>query len=884
MLFLPLLGWAEKDSLRQNDDLAGWIAKEKKKSQAFRNEGAYNTALASLDSLLGNLWRDPSSDEEKVQLAWVYANKGYIQAEMQGDFLLGKDSYLQALAIFDEISRSDYLVARHIYQPLANILTRLGENQQAGTLLNHFLEKAREIGDPAAIADACNDLGRVAMNENDPTRALGYFSDGIREANLSARHIGLLYSSMAEAELQVDQKDSAAAHAQLAVRVLEPAYRAEPSLLLQEYLAWAWLIYGQATLALNRTNEAQLALEKALSIFPDGHRVTAKIHLTMGLMHLQQEKGDRALESFQAALSILIPDPALKKGTAFNPDASALFAEVTLSEALAGKGRACRLLYQQNGDTNFLIQALDHYQLYFQCEENLRTHYLSQSSKLRLGQGWHSLAEEALEATFILFQQSENPHWAEVGYKLTERTRAIVLSESMRGLWGANQVLPGQSLMAREDSLALRELYLEDVIREESGLSEAEVRSLEEQIQVIRVKRQLVIEQIREEQPAYNRLRVQQGQIDLEALHRWLQDEKAELLEVFAGQKFLHVFRVRQGKVYWHRVETEQCNRAISKLEKALASPGMKAEEGFNQSSVALFRLLFEGQNSFPLPERLVVVPDGFLSRFPWEVLLTEKTNQSSWRSLPYLLKSTTLSYAPSARFLLRPFQSKANKSVLSIAPKFRGEMDIYLKESSSWARELAETWQGNSLTDEQANKATVFKEAGNYSILHFSSHAQADQELPGESYIMLAPGNKGDHEKLTVSELLRLNLQADLVTLMSCETGLGKYFEGEGMLSLARSFAWSGSRNTISALWRINHQASSHIMREFYAQLGQGVAMEEALRQAKLNYLSDEENDQAGVHPFYWSGTGVDRPNGRYHFSYPKSLPVEWSCGGICS
>jgi CHAT domain-containing protein len=106
----------------------------------------------------------------------------------------------------------------------------------------------------------------------------------------------------------------------------------------------------------------------------------------------------------------------------------------------------------------------------------------------------------------------------------------------------------------------------------------------------------------------------------------------------------------------------------------------------------------------------------------------------------------------------------------------------------------------------------------------------------------------------LYVNDLYNYQINADLVTLSACQTGFGKLQKGEGMLSLARGFNYAGVPSIVTTLWKINDQSTSEIMRSFYKNLSDGLSKKEALRQAKLNYLSS--NDDVFLrHPYYWSG-----------------------------
>ena len=103
----------------------------------------------------------------------------------------------------------------------------------------------------------------------------------------------------------------------------------------------------------------------------------------------------------------------------------------------------------------------------------------------------------------------------------------------------------------------------------------------------------------------------------------------------------------------------------------------------------------------------------------------------------------------------------------------------------------------------------------------------------------------------LQMGEIMRLLMNADLVTLSACSTGLGKLVSGEGILGLTRAFFYAGARNVTVSLWNVNDSATAELMKHFYQNLNRGVPKSEALRQAKLSLLHGP--NAAWRQPYFW-------------------------------
>jgi CHAT domain-containing protein len=110
----------------------------------------------------------------------------------------------------------------------------------------------------------------------------------------------------------------------------------------------------------------------------------------------------------------------------------------------------------------------------------------------------------------------------------------------------------------------------------------------------------------------------------------------------------------------------------------------------------------------------------------------------------------------------------------------------------------------------------------------------------------------------LTAKEIVReWELNADLVTLSACETGLGKTVRGEGYIGFAHAFFQAGARSMLVSLWKVEDEATALLMERFYRnRAGGAMTKAEALREAKLwlREQTDEQGNQPYAHPYYWS------------------------------
>jgi CHAT domain-containing protein len=154
-----------------------------------------------------------------------------------------------------------------------------------------------------------------------------------------------------------------------------------------------------------------------------------------------------------------------------------------------------------------------------------------------------------------------------------------------------------------------------------------------------------------------------------------------------------------------------------------------------------------------------------------------------------------------------------------------------------------------------QSTKTAFKNEGPRYNILHIATHAFANNKEPELSWLAFAnkdstlTNTQNDDGVLYAGEIYGLSLNAGLIVLSACETGVGKVIKGEGIMSLSRSLMYAGVSNIILSLWRVGDLDSKVLMIEFYKANISGKSYADALRTAKLSMLKKKSS------PKSWAG-----------------------------
>ncbi len=199
----------------------------------------------------------------------------------------------------------------------------------------------------------------------------------------------------------------------------------------------------------------------------------------------------------------------------------------------------------------------------------------------------------------------------------------------------------------------------------------------------------------------------------------------------------------------------------------------------------------------------------------------------------------------PNQALLMAPFASQ------------QGIFNTRLTKSADEINAIELYFNHDAYLDQDASKTAFLDKVATASIIHLATHASVHPENPLQSTIQFYEKENTDpiHTRLTLPEIYGLQLNADLVTLSACETGIGKEIKGKGLQSMANAFTHAGAASTLMSLWKVPDTETTSIMTNFYTYLDQGMSKDEALRQSKRAYLESNVDYPALQHPYYWAG-----------------------------
>jgi CHAT domain-containing protein len=326
--------------------------------------------------------------------------------------------------------------------------------------------------------------------------------------------------------------------------------------------------------------------------------------------------------------------------------------------------------------------------------------------------------------------------------------------------------------------------------------------------------------------------------ISRQELIKYLNKDTAIIEYMLAGdQLFIWLISTRgiEGRIV--RANNKQITTLVDEFRTLLQNYSTMEYVGRELSQLLISPIYDQAKNY----KRLAIIPHSSLHFLSFAALPVEDSFLLDHHSIFYMESATMFRY-------LRPRTKQAvEKTVLALGnPSLGKDNDLPFAEKE--AKSISRNYRNLSLAlNKLATESTFKSHAPNHDIIHIASHGVFNELSPIESKLMLV-ADKGEDGDLTVQDVLNLKLNADLVTLSACETGLGKISSGDEVVGLNRAFFYAGTSTLVSSLWRISDVASAVTIKRFYRNLAQGEDKADAMRHAQLlvrNYYK---------HPAYWS------------------------------
>jgi CHAT domain-containing protein len=834
-----------------------YYEKSRKLNEALENK----RGIAQLQTDIGSLhymWGNPS-------LALDYYRKGLELSESVGDNNL-TSSALKSIGFVHSVE-GNYPLALEYYQKSLTLSEKLGNKLLTADTLSKIgsvnysqgnygvalayydksLRLREALGDKAGIATALTGIGNVHFMQRSTGLALEYFQRSLTLGQEVGNRRPIAHTLMSIGIAYRDRRNFGLAleHFQKSLKLSEE---------LGDRLLISYALY-QIGFAHQVQRHYDLALEhyrKSLTLKESLNERRGIAETLNDIATVQYEQGN-----YPSALETAARAVAIAREIGFRE---------TLWEAPTTAGRAHRMLGQLEKSRYAFEEAIA-------AIEDFRTQVGGGEQQLQ--QFFENKVSPYHDMVELLTAQ--NNHRDALVY--AERAKSRVLLDVLQA--SSKSVTKDMTAQEQQQERRLRS----ELVSVNSEVSRERQRPQLDQTRLVGLNARL--EKARFDYEAFQttlyaahpQLRVQRGEaktLTLEDARGLLTDQDALLEYVVTDKKtYLFVLTTEAGatshapklKSYTLPITRNDLTEQVTAFRQQLA----RRDLTFRATANKLHELLIGAVRAELQGKRtIVIVPDGVLWELPFQALTDTNGH--------YLIQDHAISYAPSLTVLremtrLRKQRQAGNAEVNFLAignPELRNETAERvslvhrdeklepLPEAEKEVTILGQLYGPRSAiyTGADAREDRFKQEAGRFNVLHLATHGILNDASPMYSQIVLAQSDTGEDGLLEAWEIMKLHLNADMVVLSACESGLGRVGVGEGMIGLTWALFVAGSPTSVVSQWKVESSSTAQLMVEFHRNLQPKtpklkLSKAQALQKAALTVLGNK----SFRHPFYWAG-----------------------------
>ncbi|MEM7103671.1 MAG: CHAT domain-containing tetratricopeptide repeat protein [Bacteroidota bacterium] len=818
----------------------------------------------------GKIWK--CLGEENLEYSKCIHNIGYLFKEQQSYELAFKflDS---ARVIRKNLASPKYYYLGTSYFNLAEILAN--DHADYFNAIDYYynaiscFEEALKYGaDPSKVEDnvakALNNIGTIYNDILQPENALIALNKSLNIPDRTISNKAKIYHNSGNAYDDLGEYENAIKAYKTALQYYIEAEEMNEAIGVLNNIGVTYRKVKAFDNAIRYLNQGLETCDTLIGA--DINKRRADLFHNLGDVHFDKKEWRLALRNYQKSVQFFEPDLFNR----YQPDYD--FSGIQVKDEskmdllifLGGEANTLFQIYSEDRNKSDLQAATKLFEFCNRIAGDMKDGLNDRESKLFLVNKFRPLVESTIEAAY-------HNNDFELAFEFAEKNKSLVLLSKTQEISKirnneSNKLLFEELIKMEKENFDIEQILSKMQREDDPSLFDNLIYQkveLSEEMDKMRAK-------LEKESYAISRLESEKAQASLEIIQQQLLDRNTLLIEYFVGARNLFIFKVSSRSIDLFQIPKENLNLygIVSRLNSSI----MKDEHSdFVKSAASLYDILLDSVlKDSKRYENLIIIPDSFLYALPFETLLKsppkiEGYGDYSVHNLDYLIKDHAVTYGYSANVLVssRQLSNKEKRLIpfISFAPDFGNNSGNPLSKdplpySIDEADQTAGLFRkGKSMTGLNVTKS-VFLELGIIARgILLATHAIADDQQEFGSRVFFSNG-----DSITLAEIQFVQFNADYIILSACQSGSGRLTAGEGVNSIARGFRLGGIPSTTMTLWEQNDEAASRIVIEYIKRLKKGKSKDEALRQAKLDYLNETSNPI----PRYWSAfihMGDSRP-----------------------
>ena len=814
-------------------------------------QGKLDVAENELKDIRTN--NDPFAEAlTKTNFGFLYLNKA------RNDLAL--ENLQQALNLFQTSGSMNSEEAAKCLSNLSLLYLSTGKLNQAeenGLIALQIRQKLKGENSEE-VAASYNDLGLV-YGQTDPDKALEYYEKAMTvyekihgtehpKIAIANTNIGMMYLGL---KLYGDAVNNFESAQSIWKKIYPDGHPNQALALVNLGLTYKAMGDRKASLAY---------FEKALVIYKksygEKHHDISNVLNQIGVLKLGDNLFDAALQNFQDAICANAPS-FNQKEISKNPKANEYYNGKVMLYSIRLKAET--LEAKHFGKTlklDELTLALSCLQVCDTLIDDLRYHSADENDKIELGSSANEVYEGGVRIAQAISEMTfDFRKYQHTAFYFAEKSKSAVLQESIADAEAKSFAGIPVELLDEEKNLKASIALVSQKLSQKPGVEEE--KPLRENLFTLNRQYQIFTQQLEKNYPDYFNLKFNQVTPSIPEIQKIL-DTKTALVCYFIAERGqrLYSFVITHSKFH---VYNSTLPPDFDKMVKGFNNSLYYTVFGpYRESSNMLSRLLLRGIPSSA--KDLVIIPAGRLSTMPFEALATNSLQDGQdFSNANFLVNKFGVAYEFSAGLVLqkskssRPIQSQ---SIFLCAPISFPEKDNLndLPGTDQEVNNISRLFASNALVAKRSEANETMVKSGklaDFRYLHFATHGIVDEKSPELSRFFLQSSPTEDGNVFS-GEIFNLKLNADLAVLSACQTGLGKFSKGEGVIGLSRALVYAGAKNIMVSYWSVADESTSELMTDFYTQLlKQPVPnFKEALQEAKMKMILGKKY----AAPYYWA------------------------------
>ena len=645
----------------------------------------------------------------------------------------------------------------------------------------------------------------------------------------------------------------------------------------------------------------------------DKHFRISQSYQNIGILEMGNKKFHKALNCFQESLISNVfqfENIDINK----NPSLQMfIISHVDLLETISLKAEAFYELWNINRDSLELLElSLKNYDFALDISDHIRNSYYSISSKMLLNRITQQLYPKALKASYDYYKIDCELGFEKL-FEHIERGKCIILYSSLLDAEAKNASNIPNTLKELERKIKDQINGYSILIKQSNLLCDSSrILHFESQLFSLIKQHDSLINHFENKYTKYYELKYDISVLSLNEIQKLLKPEEA-IIEFFITDTLIYTCVISQDNkqalamknniILYSTIRDYNSNIKLAELDKFLYASKILYNELFSPIHQTL-----QGKN------RLIIIPHDILFNVPFETLISNTINEQrifDFSKNQYLINDYEIVYnysvnlwADSRKTALEKDYSKQS-DFLGFAPVFDNSNGYIISNNSSDStlygtpqrntnssqlrfkklpysekevKEIIELFDSKNLGSKgyffsEATESNFRSEVHKYKYIHIATHGYINDEYPDlsgltfyqsqnsvynsignytiDKFKLIEPADIKNDGILYLNEIYNLQMNSDLIVLSACNTGVGKFVKGEGIMAMTRGFTYAGANNIIFSVWKVSDKHTKELMITFYKNMLNSKRYSKSLQIAKTKMISNINTS----FPLLWGG-----------------------------